>query len=165
VLYKQRLDLIRDQQAAMIKDRKATVCPETWRIDGDRSKGERMLSDIAKLLIRSFNNECDVCVASVKFNNVDSMEKRINKAFEVLNKLGERTQLSLVPEFLNLKLQELYLSHEYAIMKQEEKEEQKEIRQREREKAIRNKEIEEEKAKLEKDERHFENALSAIMCV
>jgi len=160
--YKARINRNIDAQARLIKNKEAAVCPANWTVDGDRSKGEKMVRDIAKLLIRSFNNECDACIAAVKYNNVDSMEKRIQRAFESLNKLGERTHVSLINQFLNLKLEELYLTHEYHVIKQKEREEQKRIREQMREEARIQREIEEMKAKLEKEERHFDRALEAM---
>lgn len=160
--FKDRLERNQDAQARLIKGKEAASCPTNWIVDGDKAKGQRMVNDIAKLLIRAFNNECDACVASVKYNNIDSMEKRIQKAFDALNSLGERTHVSLVNQFLNLKLEELYLTHEYQVMKQKEKEEQKRIREQQREEARILREIEELKSKLEKEEKHFDKALVTL---
>ena len=124
VQFKERLDRNGEAQARLIKNKEAAACPTNWTLNGSTAQGQKMVNDIAKLLIRSFNNECDACVAAVKYNNVDSMEKRIQKAFDALNALGDRTHVSLVNQFLNLKLEELYLTHEYQVMKQKEKEEQ-----------------------------------------
>jgi hypothetical protein len=63
---------------------------------------------------------------------------------------------------LRLKLSELYLCHEYQIKKQEEKEEQRQIREQMREEAKLQKEIEEMKAKIEKEEKHFNKAILLV---
>lgn len=160
--FKERLDRNEEAQSRLIKSKEAAACPTNWTLNGSTAQGQKMVNDIAKLLIRSFNNECDACVAAVKYNNVDSMEKRIHKAFDALNALGERTHVSLVNHFLNLKLEELYLTHEYQVMKQNEKEEQKRIREQQREEARILREIEEAKAKLEKEEKHFDKALDTL---
>ena len=160
--FKERLDRNGEAQSRLIKSKEAASCPANWTLNGSTAQGQKMVSDIAKLLIRSFNNECDACVAAVKYNNVDSMEKRIHKAFEALNTLGERTHVSLVNHFLNLKLEELYLTHEYQVMRQNEREEQKRIREQQREEARILREIEELKSKLEKEEKHFDKALNTL---
>ena len=69
----------------------------------------------------------------IKFNNVESIRKRLIKSCEDLNKLNAKMQISITPSYLDLKLQELNLCYEYAIKKQEEKEEQKRIREEQRE--------------------------------
>ncbi|MCP6135234.1 DUF4041 domain-containing protein, partial [Klebsiella pneumoniae] len=77
---------------------------------------------------RAFNSECDAAIANVTFKNINTMESRIYKAFDVLNKLNEVNQIYINHAFLDLKLTELRLTYEYRAKKQEEKEEQREIR-------------------------------------
>jgi hypothetical protein len=161
-LYKTKLDQIRSQQAKMIKDGKAVYSTTTWTVNDSQKEGERLIKDYVKLILRSFNNECDASIVNIKFNNIASIEKKIQKAFETLNKLGERMSIVITQQYLNLKLQELYLCYEYQVKKQEEKEEQKRIREQMREEAKLLKEIEEAKLKLEKEEKHFTKALFAI---
>jgi hypothetical protein len=161
-LYKQKLDEVRNRQEEMVKAGTAVFASTNWTVNNDQKEGARMIKDYVKLILRSFNNECDTSIANVKFNNIESVEKKIKKAFETLNNLGRRMTISIYMEYLNLKLQELYLVHEYQIKKQEEKEDQKRIREQMREEAKLLKEIEEIKSKIEKEEKHFSKALDAI---
>ncbi|MBP7999803.1 MAG: DUF4041 domain-containing protein [Chloroflexi bacterium] len=160
--YKKKLDQIRQQQAAMVKENKAAYATQNWTINNNAKEGERMVKDYIKLILRSFNNECDASIINVKFNNVDSIEKKIRKAFETLNKLGQRMTITIATGYLNLKLQELYLCHEYQVKKQQEKEEQKRLREQMREEAKLLREIEEQKLKLEKEEKHFNKAFKLV---
>ena len=162
ILYKSRLDQVRSQQAKMVKDGTAANSATAWTVNNSPKEGERMIKDYVKLILRSFNNECDASIINVKFNNVDSIAKKIQKAFDTLNKLGERMSISITQHYLELKLEELYLSYEYQVKKYEEKEEQKRIRAEIREEAKFLKEIEDAKRKFEKEEQHFSKALSAI---
>jgi hypothetical protein len=70
--------------------------------------------------------------------------------------------INISSQYLELKLQELYLSHEYQIKKQEEKEEQKRIREQMREEEKLAREIEEQRQKILKEEKHFNNAVVAL---
>ena len=65
--------------------------------------------------------------------------------------------------FLELKLQELNLAYEYQVKKQEEKEEQKSIREELREQAKLQKELEEMKKNIDKELKHYDNALSKVI--
>lgn len=161
-LYKAKLDQIQSHQAQMVKAGTAARSATAWTVNNSQKEGERMIKDYVKLILRSFNNECEAGLAKVKFNNVDSIEKQIKKAFDTLNKLGERMSIALTPEYLALKLEELYLFHEYQMKKQEEKETQKLIRQQMREEAKIMKEIEEARSKLKKEAKHFNKALTAL---
>jgi hypothetical protein len=160
--YRDRLDEIRAKQAAMVKTGGAAHCPSGWRVNNSEKEGERMIRDYSKLIVRAFNNECDAAITAVKFNNIASVEKRIQKAFDTLNKLGNRMSISIVAAYLSLKLEELHLCYEYQLKKQEEKEEQKRIREQLREEARLQKEIEEARAMLTKEEKHFKKALITI---
>ncbi|MCJ7738311.1 MAG: DUF4041 domain-containing protein [Anaerolineae bacterium] len=163
-LYRDRLDQVRLKQAAMVKSGKAALCPTDWTVSNSKVEGQRMVRDYTKLILRSFNNECNASVTNVKFSNIDAIEKKIRKAFETLNNLGRRMTVTIVPEYLNLKLEELYLCHEYQVKKQQEKEEQRRIRDEMREEAKLLKEIEQAKLKLAKEEKHFALALADISC-
>ena len=161
-LYRIRIDEIRDRQSAMIKSGTAATCPETFLLNDSSKEGKRMVKDFTKLVVRSFNNECDASIANVKFNNIGSIERKIRKAFETLNRLTTTMRIAILPEYLNLKLEEMYLCHEYQMKKQEEKEEQKRIREQMREEAKLVREIEEFRLKVEKEETHFNNAKRAL---
>jgi len=160
--YRVRLDLIRERQSQMVKSGGAAQCPATWTVNDSRKEGERMIRDYTKLIVRSFNNECDASITNLKFNNIQSIEKKITKAYDALNKLAQRMQIAITAAYLNLKLEELYLCYEYQLKKQQEKEEQRRMREQMREEAKLMKEIEEAKLRIEKEEKHFSNALDAI---
>ncbi len=160
--YRTRLEQIRDEQAVLIKSGRAVNSPTNWTVNNSAKEGERMIKDNVKLIVRSFNNECDAAIVNVKFSNVDSTEKRIRKAYETLNQLARRLGISITPEYLNLKVQELSLAYEYQLKKQQEKEEQKRLREQMREEAKLLREIEEAKLKLDKEEKHFVKALATL---
>jgi hypothetical protein len=160
-VYRIKLEQIRNQQSAMVKSREAAYCTASLSVNGSKKEGERMVKDYVKLLLRSFNNECDASILKVKFNNIKSIEKKITKAFEILNSLGRRMNIVISAKYLDLKLSELYLCYEYQVKKQEEKEEQRRIREQMREEAKVQKEIEEMKAKIEKEEKHFNQAITS----
>lgn len=160
--YKQAIDNLRVLQKEMIKNKSAVIYSNNWTVDGSKAKGRKMTNDNIKQIIMAFNIECDNLIAKVKYNNIQSIQKRIEKTFERLNKLNESNQVRLTSKYLECKLSELKLVHEYQVKKQEEKEEQKRIREELREEAKLKKELEEAKKNTLKDITHFENALSKL---
>lgn len=161
--YKNKLDQIRNTQKQMIKDKTAASGGEGWTVNGNKAQGKKMVNDMIKLVLRSFNNECDYCVDNVKFNTIDSNLKRINQSFEALNKLGQIMKVSISRNYLNSKIDELHLALEYQQKKQEEKEEQKRVREELREQAKLEQEIRQAREKIEKERKHFNKALDEIM--
>lgn len=161
-VYKLQLDSIREQQKAMIKDKSAVDFFDGWTVDGSKSKGRKMTNDNIKMILRCFNTDCENAIDRVKYNNIDSMRNRIKKSYETLNKLNEVNQISIRPSFLGLKMSELQVAVEYALKKQDEKEEQKRIRQELREQAKLQKELEEARKNIVKEQQHYSNALTKL---
>lgn len=160
--YKQRLESVRNKQKEMVKNRKATIHSDDWRLDGNKQKGKAMNNNNIKLTIRSFNNECDAAISKVKFNNIQSIEKRIEKAFDALNKVNKHNKIEIKQEYFKLKKEELYLAYEYEKKKEEEREEQRRIKEQMREEQRVLQEINKIKEKLEKEETHFKQEIDKL---
>lgn len=161
-LFKDKLDNVKKMQKEMIKYKTAVTGNQNWTVNGKKTEGKKMVNDMIKLVLRAFNNECDVAISKVKFNNIEASEKRMNTSYDALNKLGKIMQVNISNNYKILKFEELYLVHEYQLKKQEEKEEQKRIREQLREEAKLMKEIEEAKKSIYKEQKHYNNALSKL---
>lgn len=157
--YQSKLDDIRDLQKRMIKDKSAAVCRIEWTVNGSRVEGRKQINQTLKLILRAFNGESDAAIAKVKYNNVVVMETRICKSLETVNNLAGVQQCQIAPAYLKLKLQELYLVHEYQEKVQAEKEEQRRIREEMREEEIAIRELERAKQEAEREETRYADAL------
>jgi hypothetical protein len=160
--YKIRLDTCRDKQKQLIKNGIAVKANENWTVNNSKVEGRKMVNDMKKLMLRSFNNECEYCVDNVKFNNMEVNEKRIEKSFEELNKLGRIMQASLADSYKKLKYEELYLAFEYQQKKQAEKEELKRAREELREQQKVEQEIRQAREKIAKEKKHFVQAINDL---
>jgi hypothetical protein len=121
-----------------------------------------MVRNTVKLVIRAFNNECDAAISGAKFNNIESLETRIRRSKESLEKLNKNMEIIITDAFFDLKIEELKLCHEYAIKKQEEKERARDQREALREEAKLQKEIEEARLSIFKEKSHYTNALKKV---
>lgn len=161
--YQSKLEEILDAQKEMLKNKTAGVSDMAWttggRKEGQVQLSQKQISQILKLMLRAFNGECDAAIAKVHYNNVTVMEARINKTFEAINSLGHLQGCRITGEYLKLKLQELYLVHEYAEKVQMEKEEQRRIREQMRDEEIAQREFEKARQEAEAEERRYEMAL------
>ncbi|MDR1002310.1 MAG: DUF4041 domain-containing protein [Oscillospiraceae bacterium] len=160
--YKNRLDNIRQQQKLMIKNDGAVTGNSNWQVNGSNSEGKRMINETKKLILRAFNSECDEIIDNVKYSNLDSSRKRIDKSCDAISKLGKTLGISITYGYRLLKLQEIDLAFEYALKKQEEREAAKEIRAQQREEERVAKEIAEAKKKLDKENSHYHNVLAQL---
>jgi hypothetical protein len=158
--YKARLDALRAEQSNMVK--KGTACHSAtkWEVNGSQTEGAKMIRDYTRLIVRAFNTECDGTVEAVKFYNLEASRNRIQKSYDLLNRLGARMSIQITPIYLRSKLNELDLAFEFQIKKQEEKEEQRKLREQAREEAKLQREIDAAREVLAKEERHFLRALA-----
>lgn len=157
--YQAKLEEIRGRQKMMLKDKKAAYCAIEWTVNGSKSEGKKQIGQTLRLMLRAFNGECDATIAKVKYNNIKVMESRILKAYEAINGLAQVQQCKITPEYLNLKLEELYLVFEYEEKVQEETLEQRRIREQMREEEIALRELEKARQEAERDEQRFAEAI------
>jgi len=158
--YKAALEKLRDRERQLIRDGQAAVCHIQWTVGNSAKEGQRMTKQYTKLMLRGFNGECDAAVANVSWNNIDRMEERVRKSFEAVNQLGSVMHMSVTPDFLQLKLDELRLTHEYEEKRHQEREEQRRIREQIREEERAQQEIEKARQQAEREEQDYEKALS-----
>lgn len=164
--YERKLNAIRDEQKLMMTIGTATNIKTTWTLNDSEKEGERMTQKRVKQILRSFNSECDVQISKITYRNIKTTEQRINTIFAQLNKLYSIDAVELDEDYLNLKIQEMYLAFEYAEKKNEEKDILKHERYLEREKRkeekILNEEIQEEKQKINREMTHYKKLLRQL---
>lgn len=161
--YKSRLQEIRNKQKQLIKDGYAVSGNLSWTVNGSQSQGNKMVKDMQKLLLRAFNSECDEVISKVKYNNIEASEKRIRSSCDAISKLGKMMQIVITRPYFESKIEELHLAFEYQQKKQEEKEALKEARAEMREAAKLQKEIDEQRKKVKKEQTHYKNALLQVL--
>ena len=157
--YKEHLDKIRKQQKEMVKYKQAVVCYTNWTVDNSARKGQTMINQHLKLMLRAFNGECDALIMKVKYNNIISIEKRLKQLRVSINRLGKSDNSEISSKYLKLKIDELRLVYEFERKKQEEKEEQRYIKEQIREEQRAQREFERAKIKSEKEEERYAKAL------
>jgi chromosome segregation ATPase len=157
--YKKALEELWQEETAMIGNGKAAVSRETWQVGGSSQAGERMTKQYTKLLLRSFNAECDAAIAKVSWNNLATMSERIRKSFDALNKLGSVMHMEILEPYRDLKLRELQLTYEQEEKRQEEKEEARRVREQMREEEKVQRELAAAHEQADKEERAAEKAL------
>lgn len=153
--YKTSIDKVRGEQKRVVSDGNAVICTRNWTVDGSASKGETMTKRNIKLTLRAFNGECDAAISNTRWNNVNAMQKRITRAQEQIDKLNASNSIFVTSEFLQLKLEELFLTHEYREKLKVEREERAEAARlvKEEQKLLRDME------KARDDEDHYKRLL------
>jgi hypothetical protein len=157
--FKTKIRENKDKQKALIKAERAATCTAKWTVENSAKKGEMMTKRGIKLTLRAFNGECNSLIAKVNWNNANQTELKIIKAHENIDKLNVSNKIFIEKNFLDLKLEELYLVHELEVKKQDEKEEQRRIKEEMREEEKAQREIDKAKKTAEQETKRYEKAL------
>lgn len=158
-IYKEKLIKIREKQKEMIKNKEAAICSKEWTIEGSKVKGKKMMNNYLKIILRAFNGEADAAISSVEIKNYFTLEKRIYKSREVLNKLAEDNHCEITEDYFKLKIQEFKLKYEYNNKLEDEKEEQRLIKEQMREEERAKKEYDKAIEEAESKELKYQKAL------
>lgn len=161
--YKDKLKELREKQKQIARELNDDAKNTAWTVNGSKSEGKKMITSEQKLLLRAFNSEADETITKVKFSNIEASVKSIKKSAETISKLGAAHGLDIPNAYTNLKVEEAYVSYEYAKFKEEEKERLRELKAQEKEAKKLEKEIEAERKKLEKEQQQYTKALKDVL--
>lgn len=152
---KNKLSLLKSEEQELLKSDEYVI------ISSSGSKQE--INNNIKQIIRCLNSECDNILINISTKNIDSMRNKISKCYESLNKIFMIDGVQLSRKVLEYKLDELNLVYTYELKKEQEREQQKAIKEQMVEEEKVRREIEKQKAKLEKDQTQFSNEITKLM--
>ena len=157
-----QLKEIRRKQKVMIKNKEAMIHDTNWTIDGSSTKGNKLMKDIAKLALDSFNDYCDNLIVRLKYSGIDKAKENIANKYTKINKLLSSFCTRISAEYLNLKYDEVQLKCLFLQKKEEEKEE---IRRREaeiREQLKLEEEIKKAQEKIQYEQTQFNTEIARL---
>lgn len=160
--FRDRLTDLEARIADLVAADRAIVKSNAFTLDNSLAKGRRMTNDLAKLMLRAYNAEADNSIRSLKLGNVQTAKRRLEASRASIAKLGALMEMHISDEFHQLRLEEIELTADWLMKKQEEKEAEREERARLREERRVERELAEERARLDKERKHLLNALQAI---
>lgn len=160
--YKDRLNDLGTRIADIVKDKRAIDMSNMFTFDNSLAKGRKMSADLAKLMLRAYNAEADNSLRSLRAGNVVTAKKRIEASRAAILKLGRMMQMQISELFHALRLEEIELTADYLMKKQEEREATRDERARLREERKVEAELAAERERLDKERSHLLNALEAL---
>jgi len=164
VTYQKELAAVQSEIKAMTrKDGGAVLATTSWLVNGSEAQGRTMVRDFSKLMLRAFNAEADNLVRGLKPFKVKAAIERLRKVSSTIEKLGKTMSIRISTPYELLRIRELELTADFLQKQAEEKEAERVERERLKEERQVQLEIERERARLEKERKHYENALSALL--
>jgi hypothetical protein len=162
VAYKQRLTELSRRIVDLVKSNHAIEMSNMFTFDNSLAKGRRMSSALGKLMLRAYNAEADNCIRSLRAGSVAIAKRRIEASRRTIKKLGQMMEMHISDAFHQLRLEEIELTADYLMKRQEEREAAKEERARLREQRKVEAELAAEREQLDKERAHLLNALQAL---
>lgn len=161
--YKSRLNDVEAQMIALVKTSQAIEVSSTFTFENSLARGQKLSGDLGKLMLRAYNSEADNCIRSLRAGKIQTVKKRLDSARKAIAKLGAIMEMRISDAYHQLRVEEIELTSDWLMKKQEEKERQKEERARIREEKRVEKEFTQERERLTKEKLHLENAIAALL--
>lgn len=160
--FKERLTELEVEIVSLVKDAKAIEVSNQFTFENSLAKGQRLCSDLGKLMLRAYNSEADNCIRSLRVGNIQTAKKRMEASRKAIARLGAVMEIRISEAYHQLRLQEIELTSDWLMKKHEEKEKLKEDRARLREEKRVEKEFSDERERLGKEKSHLQNAIDVL---
>ncbi len=160
VRFSEEIKRIREKQKELIKIKDAVSYPSTTVISLDKAFNKKILEGQVKLMLNSFNIECDTLIGKVGPSSFSRTLERIEKLANTLEKSSATLHCGFNIEYIKLKYEECQLQYQYTLKKQEEQDEQRLIKEQIREEQRAIKEYERAILQAEKEEKMYRDMLN-----
>lgn len=160
--YRTRLEDLEARVADLVRADRAIIKSELFTFNNSLAQGRKLAGNLGKLMLRAYNAEADNAIRSLKAGNVVTAKRRLEASRTAIAKLGSLMEMRINDEYHELRIEEIELTSDWLMKKQEEREAAREERARLREERRAQKELEEERARLDKERAHLVNTLEAL---
>jgi len=165
VAYLDRLTALESRVAAAIKARTAIVASESFTLDGSLAKGAAMTRDLSKLMLRAYNAEAENVVRTLRPGNTAAAIKRLGVARSSIASLGRLMDMHVSDDYHARRIEEIELTADYLMKKEEERERARAERERLREERKVEQELAAAREKLEKERNHLLTVLEKVHAI
>jgi len=162
VAYRERLEALTGRIAESVRSSAAIETSNLFTFDGSLAKGRAMTRDLSALMLRAYNAEAENVLRTLRAGNVEAARKRLEKARATIARLGGLMQMRISDSFHALRLEEIELTADYQMKREEEKEAAREERERLREERRVEQELAAARERLDKEWAHIVTVLEKL---
>ena len=145
-----------------MRDGKATTATMAFIFNNSAREGKNFIKRMSKLALRSYNAEVENAIVKLKAGSLETAQKRLVKAKEQVERMGNMIDLRISDEYHELRIRELRLAAQHLEAKKAAKEAEREERARLREEKKAQAELNAERERLQKEKSHYENAIAKL---
>ncbi|MDO9317563.1 MAG: DUF4041 domain-containing protein [Gammaproteobacteria bacterium] len=162
IAYRNRLNQLSERIVELVKSGHAIEKSNTFTLDGSLAKGRSMTSDLAKLMLRAYNAEAENVVRALRAGNTIVALKRLDTARNAIAKLGSLMKMHISDGYHALRVEEIELTADYQMKKEEEREVAREERERLREERKVELELAAARERLNKERAHLVTVIEKL---
>ena len=162
VAYRSRLDGVGARIAELVKAGTAIEKSNMFTFDGSLSKGRSFTDDLARLMLRAYNAEAESVVRTLRVGNLQTAIRRLDASRVAIARLGKMMEMRISDAFHALRIEEIELTADYLVKKEEEREIARAERERLREERKVEQELAAARERLEKDRAHLVTVIEKL---
>jgi hypothetical protein len=162
VAYRARLDEVGARIAELVKAGTAIEKSNMFTFDGSLSKGRSFTNDLARLMLRGYNAEAENVVRTLRVGNLQTAIRRLDASRVAIAKLGKMMEMRISDAFHALRVEEIELTADYLVKKEEEREIARAERERLREERKVEQELAAARERLEKERAHLVTVIEKL---
>lgn len=162
VAYRDRLDQLSVRIAEAMKLGAAIERSNMFTFDGSLAKGRSMTNDLTKLMLRAYNAEAENVVRALRAGNTALALKRLSGARDAIAKLGSMMEMRISDAYHALRIEEIELTADYQMKKEEEREAARAERERLREERKVATELVAARERLDKERSHLATVIEKL---
>jgi hypothetical protein len=162
VEYRARLDGVGARIAELVKAGTAIEKSNMFTFDGSLSKGRSFTNDLARLMLRAYNAEAENVVRTLRVGNLQTAIRRLEGSRVAIAKLGKMMEMRIGDTFHALRIEEIELTADYLVKKEEEREIARAERERLREERKVEQELAAARERLEKERAHLVTVIEKL---
>jgi hypothetical protein len=160
--YRARLDALGTQIAETVKAGGAIETSSTFSFDGSLAKGRALSNDLARLMLRAYNAEAENVLRTLRAGTAATALKRLEAARAAIAKLGKTMEMRIADSFHRLRVEEIELTADYLMKKEDEREAARAERERLREERKVAMELAAARERLDKERSHLLTVLEKV---
>jgi len=157
--FKEEILIVREEQKQLIQNQEAIIIPNEIAAISDGPLAKKALQGQSKIMLKAFNIEVDLLLASLKPSNLAKTLERIEKLATDIEKSVISLKCGFSQQYVKLKFKECELQYQFKLKQEDEREEQQAIKEQMREEQQAIREFERALAKAQKEEKMYQDAL------
>lgn len=151
VQYEDKLKKVREARKAEIRRTADSAAQTDWTVKGSAAEGRKMVKQTQRLMTEAYNAALENSIRTLKPFTLERAIERMDKTRERISKNGQVLGIAISEKYHQLSIEELELTADYLVKKEDEKEALRAEKEREREERQAQKEFEAEKKRLQKE--------------